>query len=314
MRQGQGYPNNAFVAGNIVAAQSSLSGLTPLAFAGARTSGGTVTPVPVTDTSATSFFYAALVNGTVGVTAQPTSLILGFEDLLRTIPIFVAHQTVAKISLPLVVLNTMTDAELFVCGAAGCPASEATLAITAACTGGPSCLAGYITGDFFGTGAQQTFKAADLGVTFSASFGTSAISSLPHAAFTVQVPLVVTQATDPAYFFPNEAALNISVFPIWSVDGVGYTAPVLGSNAAVGIPPYSGPPCANSAGTACPALPPPPPPSTYGICASFSNNFTGPIANPAPAVAAFVAVALDGETYASAPLARAGSPLPVCPF
>src|SRR5262249_16655912 len=153
------------------------------------------------------------------------------------------------------------------CGPLGCPASEATLVITASCTGGSSCLVGKISGDFFGTGVQETFNAGDLGVTFSADFGPSAVSTLPHAIFTVKFPLAITQGNDPADFFPNEGAMNVSQFAIWSVDGDGYTAPVLGSNASVGTPPYAAAPCPG--GKKCSA---PPPPATYGFCASFSNN------------------------------------------
>jgi len=313
VRQGQGYPNNAFVAGNVVAPQSpvAFSNLTPLAFVGSRTAGGTVMPVALSDANATSYFYAVLSNGAVGGYTQPTTLNLGFDYLLRTIPTFVANQTVAKISLPLVVRYATSGSELFVCGSLGCPRSEATLAITAACTGGPTCLAGKITGDFFGTGAQETFNAADLGVTFSASFGPSAISAAPHATFTVQIPLVLTAGNDPLYFNFN----NIANTTVWENDDVGSTAAVLGQGASIGTPPYSAPPCANPAGTPCSPPPPaPPPPSTYGICASFANNFTGPVANVAPAVAAFVQIQTDGETFSSAPLPRAGSPLPTCPF
>ncbi len=84
-------------------------------------------------------------------------------------PVFIKGQTVAKISLPLTVLLG-NGSERFVCGALGCPASEATLLISATCTGGPACLAGTVSGDFAGSGTQQTYKAADLGVTFSAAY------------------------------------------------------------------------------------------------------------------------------------------------
>lgn len=304
VRAGQGVPNDALAAGNVVAQPPiSVASLTPLAFAGARTSTGRPAPVPLTDTTANSYFYAVLTPGMVEGFVQPTTLNLVFDYLLRTIPTFVAHQTVAKISLPLVVLNS--SGEQFVCGKGGCPAAQAALVITASCARGPTCLSGKITGDFFGNGALETFNAADLGVTFSAAFGASAITKAPHATFTVQVPLVVTGATDPAYFAFNNVANTF----VWVNDDVGYTAPVLGAGASVGTPPYAAPPCAG--GAACPS---PPPPSTFGICASFSNNFTGPFAPPAPAVAAFIQIATNGETMASAPLLPLGSTEPKCPF
>ena len=187
----------------------------------------------------------------------------------------------------------------------------ATLTIKATCTGGAACLTGDVTGDFAGTMTQPTYHAKDLGINFTATFGKSSVSTLPHATFTVQVPLVVTNANDPAYFGFSWITGNQT----FSSDEIGHSAPVLGAGTSGRIPPYAAPLCANPAGTACPASPAPPPLSTYGFCASFSNNFTGPIGKPAPAVAAFVQLVTD-ETLASAPLLPlpAGSVPPSCPF
>jgi hypothetical protein len=307
-------PGTAVYAGNTLAQSPvTLSSLTPLAFVGASTSAGQTTPTQVYDPKANSFFYAVTTPGAVGGVSQPQTLNLFYDYLLRTTPTFVAGQVVAKISLPLVVLKP-DGSELAVCGAQGCPASTATLTITATCASGPSCLKGDVSGDFNGAGAQQNYNAADLGVTFSAAFGKSPLSSLPHATFAVQVPLVVTNANDPPYF--NGFLNPITSAPAFSNDQVGHVARVLGLGISVGIPPYAAPLCANTAGKACPAAPAPPPLSTYGFCASFSNNFTGPIGKPAPAVAAFVQIAIDGETLASTPLLPLppGSVPSSCPF
>jgi hypothetical protein len=308
VRAGQGVPGSAVNAGNVtVSPPASLASLTPLAFIGAMTSRETATATQLYDPTANSFFYAVTTLGTVEGTSQPQTLNLFYDYLLRTVPVFIKGQTVAKISLPLTVLIS-NGSERFVCGAQGCPASEATLTITATCTGGPTCLAGTISGDFAGSGTQQSYPAADLGVAFSETFGASPISKLPHATFAVQVPLIVTAANDAPYFAFNDIA-NKTVF---EADDTGFPAPVLGAGVSVGVPPYAAPPCSSSAGTACSS--PPPTSSSYGFCASFSNNFTGPVGNPAPAVAAFVQIGTDGEALVSTPLPGTGATLAECPF
>lgn len=310
VRAGQNVPGGAVYAGNVATlAPVALASLTPLAFKGAMTSRGQATATQLYDPAANSFFYAVTTLGSVGGNSQPQTLNLFYDYLLRTVPVFIKGQTVAKLSLPLAVLNSSNGSERFVCGALGCPASEATLHISASCTGGAACLTGTVSGDFAGTGTQQIYQAADLGVTFSAAFGASPISKLPHATFAVQVPLVVTPANDAPYFafnlIPDKA--------VFLVPQTGFPTPKLGSGTSVGIPPYAAPPCASTAGTACPTSTTPPP-SSYGFCASFSNNFTGPIGNPAPAVAAFVQIGTDGEALASTPLAGTGASLAECPF
>lgn len=316
IRAAAGVTGAAVYAGNTLAptppesAQVPLSSLTPLAFLGAPTSRGQATPTQLYDPKANNFFYAVTTLGPV--TLQPQTLNLSFDDLLRTVPVFIKGQNVGKISLPLAVLKpdgAGGTTEFPVCGAQGCPASIATLQITATCTGGPKCLTGMVTGDFTGTGTQATYPAAQVGVTVSAAFGRSPISSQPHATFSVQVPLLVTMANDPPYF----GLSPITGQATFSSDQTGAPAPVLGAGFSVGIPPYAAPPCL---GAACPSTTPPapPPPTTFGFCASFSNNSTGPVARPAPAVAAFVQIGTDGETLASAALPSPDSVPPLCPF
>jgi hypothetical protein len=311
IRSYQNVQGSAIYAGNPVIPSPPVvwSSVTPLAFIGAPTSKGQATPTQLNDPKADSYFYAVATLDPVS--QQPGTLNLLYDYLLRTVPVFIKGQTVAKISLPLAVLRP-DGSELAVCGALGCPASVATLTIKATCTGGPACLTGYVTGDFAGTGTLATYKANDVGISFTASFGKSPISALPHASFAVQVPLVVTNANEPAYFGFSWITGNET----FSSDETGASTPVLGAGVSVGIPPYAAPLCANPAGTACPTPPAPPPPSTYGFCASFSNNFTGPIGNPAPAVAAYVQLVTDGETLASTPLLPLppGSVPASCPF
>ncbi|MGH7047459.1 MAG: hypothetical protein ACREE2_13845 [Stellaceae bacterium] len=308
VRAGQGVPGSAVYAGNVAAtAPVTLGSLTPLAFDGAISGRGSAVPTQLYDPKADSFFYAVATLGTVEGNTQPQTLNLVYDYLLRTVPVFFKGQTVAKISLPLAVLRS-DGSERFVCGAQGCPASEAMLRITATCTGRSSCLSSTVSGDFAGSGTQQTYKAADVGVTFTAIFGKSPISKRRHEILTVQVPLIVTAANDGAYFAFNEIANKL----VFVADQTGYPAPLLGSGASVGIPPYAAPPCTSSAGTACPSTPPAS--SSYGFCASFANDFTGPIGNPAPAVAAFVQIGTDGEALASTPLPGTGATLAECPF
>jgi hypothetical protein len=300
----QGVSGAAVYASNPVAtAPIDLSQLTPLAFEGALTSRGGATPTQLYNPKANSYFYAATALDPN--TGQPGILNIYYDYLLRSVPVFVKGQTVAKISLPLAVLD-MNGNETAVCGAQGCPASVATLILDATCTGGASCLRALVKGDFAGTGTSASYNAKDLGINIAATFGKSPISSLPHATFSVQVPLLITALNDPAYFGFN----FVSGLSPFSSDQTGAAAPVLGAGVSVGIPPYAAPLCANPAGAACPT---PTPVSTYGFCASFSNNFTGPIGKPAPAVAAFVQIGTDGEALASTPLPP-GSGLPQCPF
>ncbi|MGH7031023.1 MAG: hypothetical protein ACREE9_03140 [Stellaceae bacterium] len=314
VRAGQNVPGRAVYAGNVATEPPvTLASLTPLAFKGAMTSRGQATVTQLYNPAANSFFYAVATLGSVGGDLQPLTLNLYYDYLLRTVPVFIKGQTVAKISLPLAVLSS-NGSEHFVCGALGCPASEAILQISATCTGGPACLTGTVSGDFAGSGTQHTYKAADLGVGFSAAFGATPNSRLPHATFAVHAPLIVTAANDAPYSAFN----NIANKTVFGADQTGFSAPVLGTGVSIGIPPYAAAPCASLAGTACPTPtttpPTPAPPSSYGFCASFSNNFTGPIGNPAPAVAAFVQIGTDGEALASAPLAATGASLAECPF
>jgi hypothetical protein len=281
-----------------------LSSLTPLAFVSAQSGQGPAAPTQLYDHEANSFFYAVTTVGCIG--AQPHTLNLIFDYLPRVVPIFLKGQDVAKISLPLVVLNP-DGSERSVCGANGCPASLATLRIGAACTGGPACVTdASVVGDFSGDGKQVSYNAADLGVTITVTFSPSPLSRVPHAIFRVRVPLVVTVKNDRVYVGASSTALDFPFFPFLEEEH-GFPAKVLGKN--VGIAPYAAPQCPNGLPCNNPLLPDPPTVSTFPFCASFSTDLGG--TSLKPAVAAFLAIGTDGEALVSAPFAA--SPTVQCP-
>lgn len=252
-----------------------LSTLTPLAFASQHS--GPAAVKQLYDASADTFFYAVAS----GADVQPDKLFLFYEDLSRTNGTFEHGRVVAKFSLPLVGVNST-------CSVKPCPVI-ATLQISATCTGGPSCLSASFVG---GIGSQQRpVAAASLGVNFQLVFGPSPMSTRSHAIFELQVPLVVTGATDPPYY-----SNPISFIPSPFLTDL----PLTGS---VGIAPSAEPW----------GLPATSGPATYAFCANLPGNGNGQA--PIPAVAAFYAIATDGETYLSAPFL----PIPeggqiVCPF
>lgn len=307
-----------------------LSSLSPLAFAAGV---GQAVPVPPGGKGANSFFYAV----TSGTNGQPNALDLFFDYPPQTTPTF-AKGPVAKISLPLQVLNA-DGSERPVCGAQHCPASVATLVITAQCTGSSSCLTAAVTGDF-GSGTQQTYNANALGVSFALLFGPTPNANQGHATLAVQVPLLVTGpvnptncgaainsnapdpadcGNDPAYFgvVPTGATLADGVTPnpnvgsptginqlsglptAFATNDLGFAADVLGG-ASVGIAPSAAPQCS---GGSCPATPVP---STFPFCASFISHGVSQ-----SAVAAFATVGTDGTAYVTSPV---GPTAPVaCP-
>ena len=63
------------------------------------TSAGQATPTQLYDPKANSYFYAVATLDPV--TQQPGTLNLLYDYLLRTVPVFIEGQTVARISLPL---------------------------------------------------------------------------------------------------------------------------------------------------------------------------------------------------------------------
>jgi len=303
-------------------AVSNLSSLTPLAFIGPLSGTGSAVPVPPGTKGANSFFYAA----TSWASGQPETLTLFYDYPPQTNPTFAMGQIVAKISLPLEVLNA-DGSERLVCGPQGCPASLALLQIKANCNGGPGCLIASVKGDFSVPGTIETRRAADLGLQFGLVFSASPNASQRHAIFVVQVPLLVTGpanptncgnainsmtpdvtdcGNDPAYFgvTPSGATNGQSTGSPTGVNQASglptaFKTDDLGSTPAflakpVGIAPLAAPPCAGGACPAQAAL------STFPFCASFWANGTSPPLHSA--VAAFLAIGTDGTTYVSSPV------------
>jgi hypothetical protein len=307
-----------------------LANLTPLAFT--LNKQGHAVPTQLSDPSAVAFFYAVATQAS----GQPDTLALFYDYPPLTSASFAKNQVVAKISLPLQVLSATNGSERVVCGLNGCPASLATLSISATCSGGTACLGASVIGDFSvpGTLNSPSPGAAQLGLQWSVSFGPSPNSKLTHAIFQVNVPLLVTGPSnsaqcgkaisagtldssdcgnDPAYFGVTPAGATngsavgsvtginqITGLPTaFSTNDLGFTPAFLGL--PVGIAPSAVP--TTCVGASCPV----PLISTYPFCASFlvKGAFT-------PATAAFYSIGTDGTTNLSAPLVPSAGL--ACPF
>jgi hypothetical protein len=285
--------------------------LTPLAFITTSTyqghaapAKGHATPTQLYDPDADSFFSAVTTFGSVQGAPQPQMLNLFYDDLARSNHAFTNGQIVAEFSLPLVVYNSNACAA----NPLGCTERPVmtTLEIKSCANGRADCFMANATGDFLGNLTRQTRLAADVGVNFAFVFGPSPISTHPHAIFEVQVPLVVTAANDPVYFSFSSPQDLIIGSPTFSPEDVGFTPTKVGilpPNASIGIAPYPAPMTVPNATTA-----------NYGFCANLPDNSNGPGAHLHPAVAAFLAVATDGETLVSTPLGESSMPTLQCPF
>jgi hypothetical protein len=290
---------------------SVLFTLQPLAFVGASSSTGVATPTYLNDPSATAFLYA--VGGVSALNAgspQPDTLVLLYDASKQPSP------SPAKISLPLTVLNSD--------GSERAVAAVLRYGVSA----NNDCSASVVVGDFKGTGNQQTLAPAQIGVNCAAKLASSPASTSPHAVFEVAVPLLLTgdgtslpgskstrPNTDPAYFYTDFFCYYTKPSPqcypyspvaqpflsneYGSVPGGN----ILGSKGiAIGIAPTAGPLGAPSKTTA----------AIYSLCASLPNG-----EGAVPSVAAFYAIATNGEVLLSTPLAPArlasGVPSIVCP-
>jgi hypothetical protein len=118
---------------------------------------------------------------------------LFYDDPVRTSNAFAAGQVIAKISLPLTVLNQDGSTERAV---------PTVLQFKSLAAGGASC---SVTGNFSGSGTQ-TLAAAAIGVNCAVVFGASPGLPHSHTIFEVAVPLVVTAAIDPAYPITHQSA------------------------------------------------------------------------------------------------------------
>jgi hypothetical protein len=267
-----------------------LDNLTPLAFISQKPS---ATPTQLGNASANSFFYA-VANKEKGLS---DTLTLFYDYPPQKNQTFSKGQTVANISLPFGVIqgtgNTAT--ERFV------PATLQLIGKGLTCgSADPGCLTANIAGNFSGNGTQ-TFPASDLGVSVTFLFGTSPHSKQAHATFKVEAPLLVTQATDRAYFGVNalESATLVNQFsglPTAFASDTGVSS----ASGLAGIVPYASPQTVPNAKKN--TL------SNFSSCASFSTGASG--GATVPAVAAFFAIGTEDMTYASAPMMTVAA----CPF
>jgi len=294
---------NAINAVNPSAASPDLSNLTPLAFTTVK---GQAVPVPFGTKGADSFFYAVATPD-----GEPNTLTVVFDYPSLTSSSFTKGQVVANVSLPLQVLNN-DGTERPICGATGCPASLATLQITACSNGSAGCVNGLlakVSGDFTTAGTPETRDPGSLGIQPTVSFNPSPNSSRSHFILEVQVPLLITLRNDPAYFglTPSGAVVNSGSFTfVNQLTGLptAFTAEL---KPTFGITPQAAPTCNGT----CPSFPFI---STFPFCASFAGNGGGPLS---PAVATFVTLGTDATTYVSSPVTTANPmnvPILQCPF
>jgi hypothetical protein len=251
---------------------SVLSSLRPLAFVGASSGGTTATPTQLYDRSATAYLYAvgglSAAAAAVKPNSPPDTMVLFYDDVKRT-QNFSQGQVVGKVSLPLTVLNKDGSER----------AVPTVLTFTSAKQGTTSC---QITGNFGNN--TQTVSAGQIGVGCAIVVESSPANPAPHAIFEVTVPMLITPSNDPlivpggfysAPFFPTGA-------PGFKLTGVQ----------SIGIAPNAaplGPPATVSAG------------APFALCASLATDLSGN--NIVPSVAAFYAIANDGEVLTSSPLA-----------
>jgi len=278
-----------------------LPALTPLAFISSSKSPAAVAQLY---NSNADIFLSAVASGFLDHGGQPDTVFFFYDDPRQIINILLPGQVIADISLPLVVLTGYPSAptETPVSGGATLKIVVPSKLPTPGSGVAVNCSASTVTGNFSGKGTQ-TLSAAQIGVNCAVVFAPSPISPISHAIYEVQVPLVVTAATDPLYF-PNLFSVIASPF---MTDDTGFPPlpgfpsgnGVFPTGASIGLPPFAaplGPPPA--AGVA----------AAYALCA----NLPGLVGAPVPAVAAFYAISTAGETLLSAPLPSSSTS--VCPF
>ncbi len=288
-----------------------LATLTPLAFiaagdknwSGAEKNSKTAAAAQLYDTDADTFLYAVTSGASVATTGLtiPDTLYLFYDDLSRTVANFPQRRTAAEFTLPLTVLNNDGVTERPV---------AATLQYIAPSRGGLPCSASTVSGNFSGSG-NQTLMAAQVGVDCAVVFAASPVSPRAHAIFEVQIPLLVTAATDPGYFWfaqtTSYGPINQSIPSAFFSDDLGFTpaAGALGADGQyIGIAPSAAPLCTS---VSCPASSPPP--GVFALCADLPRNGNG--RSLVPSVAAYYAIATDGETLLSAALPATATS--VCP-
>ena len=266
---------------------ATLATLTPLGFVGGASGASPAQPY---DARRNNLLYAVVS----AVSGSPDTLNLIYDDLVGTQNSFVKGQSVATISVPLAVLNK-DNTERPV---------PTLLQVVASCTGGAACLTANAVGDFGGNGNLQTKTAASVGINVTAAFAASAVSAQSHLIFEVQVPLLVTRATDSAYFYTAITGQPYLFSPLFDTAFLSDAGGTKLGAAPIGLAPSAAPLCPSSV-TNCAATPPA---AVFPLCASLPSGSGG----ASPAVAAFYALATDGEALLSAPTAPTG---PIkCPF
>jgi hypothetical protein len=183
----------------------------PIAFVSPTNNRGAAAATELYDSEADIFAYAV----TTQSGAQPDLFRVIFDFLPRIRRTFEKGESVAEISLPLVVLN----------GDGSERPVPTTVRIYAACSGGPDCLTADGVGDFTGSGTPQKHAATELGLNVSLTFGPSLISTDPHAIFEVDVGLIVTHKNNPAYF---NNPISPAVASAFTAEGFGSTPVFLG--------------------------------------------------------------------------------------
>jgi hypothetical protein len=285
---------------------SDLPNLTPLAFATGK--GLPAVPVPLGTSNATSYFYAVATPNPNGET-----LTMFFDSPTQTNS-NIQKSVFANISLPLALSSgsgpTLTERPI--CGAAGCPASLATLQISG-CSGGAGCVKGVaanVIGDFSSPGKISMMSASQLNIGVNVFFLPSPNSASAHLILTVEVPMLVAAATDPAYFGVVPPS---GVVPVNQLTGLptAFTSDVVPTS-KIGITPQAAPTCAGN--KKCPS---PLPTTTYPFCASFAGGVSGPLGSGQfqSYVATFASISTDATTYLSSPVPATLVGLPLqCPF
>jgi hypothetical protein len=264
-----------------------LPNLRPLAFVSSPTSPAKA--AQLFNPNADNFLYA-VASGFLDNGGQPDTLFFFYEDTSRTNPNLKQGQIVAKMSLPLIILSNSATESLV----------TATLQFRATKAG--DCSASTVTSTLWPNGITPDLIGVDCAVVFAPS----PVSAKSHAIFEVAVPLIVTMATDPLYFFNP----IVNVGSPFMGDVTGHSAGILGPNGnSIGMGTSAVPLCSATVG--CPPLSPPPPSPVFALCANLPAG-NGNAQAPVPSVAAYYAISTAGETLLSAALPATTTS--VCPF
>jgi len=317
-----------------------LSTLTPIAFVSAQNANGSATPTQPYNPNADASLYAvgvssqAATNFGGGNLTNPDTMYFFYDDTSRTNANLKQGQIVAKFSLPLTVLSSDGVTET---------TYPTTLQFTVPATGKPPCSASTVTSTLWPNGIAAAQIGLNCAVVFSPSPTSPGSHAIFEVAVPLLVtglcaadPSLCLSTdptpppnTDPPYFYfaitgdagngiptPNKmpppkflppTTGNFGTYTAFGASGddLGTVPPsgILPTGAfSIGLAPTATPLCTS---TTCP-LPlgtlPPAGSLSFSLCANLPvGNGNGQA--PVPAVAAFYAIATDGETLLGAPLA-----------